>query len=330
MSAFPLSYARSRRYPIATLPDAVQAFYVVTMTLANALLAQFFPSTGPGSDFSVVPFDVEYVGRKHSDRAMRPLQVPLPRDESHFLRLLTIARDGVVLVFDLLALGSIPARVVEILANPFIIKVGIELKSDSILLLRHYAVPVYNGWELSQLWKCMHPSIDVAPLTSHISLDDMARILLRVRLNKDMQTSDWSATILSEAQLRYAILDAYIILPMVNLVRMEYESRAWSLFTAASFSFNADLVSNGAIMVPGPNTRGVHIRVWGVGMPIPVNDAGDWSPSHPVLDSYNGSPYSDCRSTSVRRFFARELNLFGVALRRLTWFASFFVALCMV
>ena len=116
-----------------------------------------------------------------------------------------------------LTLSAIPARVVQIFADPFIIKVGIELKSmcvpvfcypsltplagDCILLLRHYAVPVYNGWELSQLWKCMHPSIDVAPLTSHISLDDMARILLGVRLNKEMQTSDWSSLILSVAQI---------------------------------------------------------------------------------------------------------------------------------
>lgn len=47
----------------------------------------------------------------------------------------------------------------------------------------------------------MHPSIEAAPLTSHISLDDMARITLGVRLIKEMQRSDWGVSILSIEQI---------------------------------------------------------------------------------------------------------------------------------
>lgn len=106
---FPISYARSRLFSPATLPASVRSFYAVTMPQANALLAAHFPSTGPGANFSVIAFDVEYKGRKHSDNEMRLLPVPLPpaHRTSHFLRLLTIARDGVVIAFDLVALRGV-------------------------------------------------------------------------------------------------------------------------------------------------------------------------------------------------------------------------------
>ena len=106
MASFPLSYARSRTFHSVTLPASVRTFYAVTMARANALLAAHFPTTGPGANFNIVAFDVEYTGRKHSDSAIRPMQIPLARGQSHFLRLLTIARDGVVIAFDLLALGG--------------------------------------------------------------------------------------------------------------------------------------------------------------------------------------------------------------------------------
>ncbi|KAL1727712.1 ribonuclease H-like domain-containing protein [Schizophyllum commune] len=320
---YPLSYVRSRTFPRAALPATVRAFYVVDMAHANDLLARYFPSTGPASNLTVVPFDIEYVGNKRSDRDMRTIGVPVPRSSDHYLRLLTIVRDGVVIVFDLLALGDIPVRVREIFRDPFIIKVGIELKGDSVLLLRHFAVAVYNGWELSNLWKCMHPSIEVAPLTSHISLDDMARIVLGVYVDKEMQTSKWSALFLSVAQINYAILDAYILLPLFRAVVFEYEQRLWSTFTPNAFAFNADLTSNGAVVVPGPATTGGHIHVWGIGTPVPVDASGDWSPTHAVLDAYNGKLFADCRSTAAYRFFAREIGLVSLAVWRMGYFTTY-------
>ncbi|KAL1736326.1 ribonuclease H-like domain-containing protein [Schizophyllum commune] len=320
---YPLSYVRSRTFPRAALPTTIRTFYVVDMAHANDLLGRYFPSAGPASNITVVPFDVEYVGRKRSDRDMRTIGVPVPRNSDHYLRLLTIVRDGVVIAFDLLALGDVPMRVREIFRDPFIIKVGIELKGDSVLLLRHFAVAVYNGWELSHLWKCMHPSIEVAPLTSHISLDDMARILLGVSVNKEMQTSDWSTLFLSVSQIDYAILDAYILLPIFRAVSLEYEQRLWSTFNPTAFAFNADLISNGVVAVPGPATTGDNIHVWGVGTRIPLNAAGDWAPRHTVLDTYNGGLYADCRSTAISRFFARELGQMCLAVWRMGYFANY-------
>ncbi|KAI5885740.1 ribonuclease H-like protein [Schizophyllum commune H4-8] len=289
--SFPLSYARSRVFNPATLPASVRRFYAQDMAHTDALLAAHFPSTGPGSHFRVLAFDVEYTGRKHSDVAIRPMSIPLPRTQDHFIRLLTIARDGVVIAFDLLVLAGVPARLIEMLRDPNIIKVGVELKGDSILLLRHFAVPVHNGWEISQLWKSMHPSIEVAPLTTHISLDDMARIVLGVKVDKLQQTSDWSAPALSVEQIEYSYLDAYILVPIMHVVLHEYEMGVWPHFTASSFSFNADFVVDGAIVPPGPQTLGSDIRVWGVGDVVP-SGGGDWTPRHAVLDRYNASIYT--------------------------------------
>ncbi|KAL1732593.1 ribonuclease H-like domain-containing protein, partial [Schizophyllum commune] len=289
---FPISYARSRLFSPASLPAFVRTFYAVSMAHANQLLATHFPSTGPGSNFTVIAFDIEYTGRKHGDVPIRTMHIPLPRGGSHFLRLLTIARDGVVIAFDLLALGAIPPRIVEMFRNPDIIKIGVELKGDSVLVIRHYAVPVYNGWELSQLWKSMHPSIEAAPLTSHISVDDMARITLGIRLNKLMQTSDWATPVLSVEQIEYALLDAYILLPIFRVVREEYEQNVWAHFSPSSFAFNVDFAINGVVVPAGPQTVGSDIHVWGVGNAVPVEAREDWAPSHAILDGYNAAPYS--------------------------------------
>ncbi|KAL1758927.1 ribonuclease H-like domain-containing protein, partial [Schizophyllum commune] len=291
--SFPLSYVRSRRlFPFASLPATVRAFYAVNMAHANALLSAHFPSTGPGSNFDVISFDIEYTGRKESDSSMSPRHIPLPRGGSHFLRLLTIARDGVVIVFDLLALGEIPPRIIEIFRNRDIIKVGIKIKGDAVLVVRHYAIPVYNGWELSQLWKCMHPSVEVAPLTTHISLDDMARLTLGVRVNKVMQTSNWASPVLTQEQIEYAILDAYILLPMFRVVVQEYVQGLWPHFSQNAFAFNVDIVDNGAVVQPGATTIGRHIRVWGVNEPVPSTASGDWAPRHHILDAYNAAIWS--------------------------------------
>ncbi|KAL1712054.1 ribonuclease H-like domain-containing protein [Schizophyllum commune] len=320
---FPLSYARSRMFPTATLPGTVRSFYVVNIVHANTLLAQHFPSSGPGSDFSSVAFDIEFVGRKHSDRVMQTLRVPIAQQNGHYLRLLTVAREGVVITLDLVALGALPVRIKEILGNPAIIKVGIDLKGDSILLLRHFAIAIRNGWELSHLWKCLNPSVEAAPLTSHISLDDMARIILGVQIDKAPQTSDWSIRILSVAQIKYALLDAYILVPMLRVVLQQYESRASHDFTPASFAFNADFVSDGVVIVPGYGTMGSDIRVWAAGFPAPTTSGEEWAPRHPILDQYKSSLYVDCRSVPAAAFLARELGLAVLALWKVYFFSFY-------
>ena len=70
----------------------------------------------------------------------------------------------------------------------------------------------------------------------------------------------------------------------------------------------------GVVIQPGPQTRGSAVRVWGVGQPIPGAGAGDWAPSHPVLDSYRAGIYSDCRGLSTRRFVVKEVGLVAAAI----------------
>ncbi|KAI5822233.1 ribonuclease H-like protein [Schizophyllum commune Tattone D] len=308
-SSYPLSRVRARTFPPAQLPNDVVSHYVDDIGVANALLDLYFPATGPNANFPVVAYDLENSGMPYSTREARRKKIPFEWNSAHFLRLLTIARDGVVIALDLWALGRIPDRVIQIFADGAIIKVGVALKGDSIFCVRHYAVPVYNGWELSNLWKCMHPHMDVGPLTSCISVDDMARLLIGRRVDKSEQNSHWGDTILSEEQIRYAILDAYILLPIYHAVRREYDSGVWPLFDTSAFAFNVDIVENGLVVQPGPQTKGSAVRVWGVGQPIPVGDGGDWAPTHPVLDSYRTGICSDCRTLATRRFITKEVKI---------------------
>lgn len=83
------------------------------------------------------------------------------------------------------------------------------------------------------------------------------------------------------------------------------------------------IVYSGAVVVPGPATTGASIHVWGTGNALPLNASQDWSPAHTVLDGYNSSPYSDCRSTSVRRFFAREWGIFSMVIWRVYVFSTY-------
>ena len=103
--SYTLSRVRARSFPSARLPAGVLTYYVVDLGEANRLLALHFPATGPGANFSVVAYDLEYTGSPYSTRDARVKIIPFAWNRAHFLRLLTIARDGVVIVLDLWALG---------------------------------------------------------------------------------------------------------------------------------------------------------------------------------------------------------------------------------
>ena len=79
----------------------------------------------------------------------------------------------------------------------------------------------------------------------------------------------------------------------------------------------------GVVIPAGPQTLGSNIHVWGVGDAVPVDARGDWAPTHSVLDGYNAAPYSDCRSTSPRRFYSRELKALSVPARRIAIYTYF-------
>jgi len=88
------------------------------------------------------------------------------------------------------------------LENDNILKVGVGPLNDAKLLFRDYQV-------------CTEGCIDVrffAPIREKMGLAALAKDHLNISLNKSshIRRSDWSADTLSQEQLQYAALDAYV------------------------------------------------------------------------------------------------------------------------
>lgn len=108
-------------------------------------------------------------------------------------------------VFKLQVLG-LPQPLMEILADPDIVKVGAAC-GDDVRGLQHYGKFVPRNF------------VDLQKMSDGFGIRDnsvkkMAGIILNVRISKAQQLSNWEAVQLSGAQLKYAATDAWICLEM--------------------------------------------------------------------------------------------------------------------
>ena len=84
-------------------PEAWVGIYVTTLSQAVSVLQKYFPLS---LVLSFVSLDLEWVGDLDSLEAVRAMTIPLMPRADQYIRLLTLARDGVVIVFDLLLIGG--------------------------------------------------------------------------------------------------------------------------------------------------------------------------------------------------------------------------------
>ena len=104
-------------------------------------------------------------------------------------------------IFRLQLLG-IPKELADILSDPNIIKVGAAVKED-VRGLNAYTS--FEGKGFVDLQEMVGKyGIEVK------SLKKMAAIILGERISKSQQLSNWEAQVLTEAQLRYAAIDAWV------------------------------------------------------------------------------------------------------------------------
>ena len=92
----------------------------------------------------------------------------------------------------------------SILSDPSIMKVGVAVNGDFKELKRLENFTPANFLELQKYIKNFE--------IENISLKKMAAIVLRGKVSKRQQRSNWESPILSEAQLRYAATDAWVSL----------------------------------------------------------------------------------------------------------------------
>ena len=117
------------------------------------------------------------------------------------MALLQLSTSDKAYIFRLQQLG-LPQGLRDILSNPAIIKVGAAVRDD-INGLNGYARFEARGFA------------DLQTLAEKFGIQEksvrkMSAIILGIRVSKSQQLSNWESSRLSEAQLRYAAIDAWV------------------------------------------------------------------------------------------------------------------------
>ncbi len=125
------------------------------------------------------------------------------KGQNHPVALIQLASPERAWLFRIALLGKTP-ELNEILGDNEILKVGLALKED-LRSLSHFCTPNPDSF------------LDLQEFAPHFgiqegSLKKLAAIVLRSRISKSQQLSNWENPELSEAQVRYAATDAWVAL----------------------------------------------------------------------------------------------------------------------
>ena len=120
---------------------------------------------------------------------------------SYNISVLQISSGDDVFIFQLNKCG-LDKRIINIFASSKILKVGIDIKNDLLGLKKIKYFQESNFIDLNQL--------ALEKGFKSIGAVKLSILLLGFRVSKRQRLSDWSADILSESQLEYAAIDAWI------------------------------------------------------------------------------------------------------------------------
>ncbi len=166
-------------------------------------------ATFPG-EITVVPnsqcdeFDraIQYLAAQQVigfDTETKPCFVPkVPRNK---MAILQLSGHDKAYIFRLQQVG-VPPKLAALLGNPKVLKIGAAVHDD-IRGLQEYRRFIPKGFvDLQRI----APTYGI----EEKSVRKMAAIILKKRVSKSQQLSNWESSHLSEAQLRYAAVDAWI------------------------------------------------------------------------------------------------------------------------
>ncbi|KAJ6516958.1 hypothetical protein DFH09DRAFT_1287885 [Mycena vulgaris] len=137
--------------------------------------------------------------------------------------LIQIAVDKVVYLFYVYALKKLPGTLVTLLSSKQYVKVGRHIAADFQKLSRdfpEFKLPLKRKKQFIR-------TLDIGDLaakkkvvpTSSASLVSIVAATLGVSLSKDLRISSWSTPNYSLAQTNYAVLDAYVLLMLLQKLR---------------------------------------------------------------------------------------------------------------
>lgn len=145
---------------------------------------------------------VEYLSSQEFigfDTETKPCFVPkVPRNK---MAILQLSGADKAFIFRLQQVG-VPPKLAALLGNPRILKIGAAVHDD-IRGLQEYRRFIPKGFvDLQRL----APAYGI----EEKSVRKMSAIILKKRVSKSQQLSNWESSHLSDAQLRYAAVDAWI------------------------------------------------------------------------------------------------------------------------
>jgi len=120
---------------------------------------------------------------------------------SHDISVLQLSTDNDVFIFRIDKTG-LDKKIVSILSDPNVLKVGIDVKNDLIGLKKIKNFQESNFLDLNAL--------AIQKGFESIGAVKLCIMLLGYRISKSQRLSDWSADKLTDSQLQYAAIDAWI------------------------------------------------------------------------------------------------------------------------
>ncbi len=132
------------------------------------------------------------------------------KGQKHDVALLQLVAENDAFLFRLNKVG-IPKELQAILARKEIIKVGAAIKDDLKALNRHECMPPAGFVDLQNLVRTYG--------IESVSLQKMTAIVLNFKISKRQQVSNWEASQLTNAQLRYAATDGWVGLKIFTTLR---------------------------------------------------------------------------------------------------------------
>ena len=134
------------------------------------------------------------------------------RGERHSVALLQLSTESDAFLIRLNKTG-IPAPLKQYLEDPSIIKVGLSTTDDFHQLTRICDVHPAGFVELQQLVKEYH--------IADMSLQKIYAILFQQKISKGQQLTNWEAPTLTDAQQRYAAIDAWACLRIYEYLQAD-------------------------------------------------------------------------------------------------------------
>ena len=132
------------------------------------------------------------------------------KGQSHKVALLQISSEECCFLFRLNMTG-LTRPLVDLLENPDVIKVGLSLKDDFMMLHKRAPFNQQNCIELQDYVRQFG--------IQDKSLQKIYAILFKEKMSKSQRLSNWEADVLSDGQKQYAATDAWACLNIYNLLQ---------------------------------------------------------------------------------------------------------------